>query len=105
MVFFIQEWLSRIPEKPVQFQPNTITDREAILEELRLTRRRGYSTDNCEMDPNVRCVGVPVYNAAGKLVGGLSTSGPESTMSDEKMLECVHILWDAVARMRERIYH
>ena len=80
-------------------------DREAILEELRLTRRRGYSTDNCEMDPNVRCVGVPVYNAAGKLVGGLSASGPESTMSDEKMLECVHILWDAVARMRERIYH
>lgn len=100
-----EEWLARIPEEPVRFQPNTITDRDAILEELRLTRRRGYSIDNCEMDPNVRCVGVPVYNAAGKLVGGLSTSGPESTMSNEKMLACARILWDAVARMRERIYH
>lgn len=100
-----EEWVSRIPEKPFRYQPNTITNLEAILEDLRQAKRRGYATDNCEREPNVRCVGVPVYSAAGKLVAGLSTSGPESSMTDDKMLECARILRDAAARMRERIYH
>lgn len=99
-----EEWLDRIPEKPMKYQPNTITDRAAIVEELRRTRRRGYSTDNSERDPNVRCVGVPVYSAPGQLVAGMSTSGPASTMTDEKLLECADILLEAAARMRERIY-
>lgn len=99
-----EEWLDRIPEKPMKYQPNTITDRMAILEELRRIRRRGYSTDDCEREPNVRCVGVPVYNALGQLVASISTSGPASAMTDEKLLECADILRDAAARMRERIY-
>ena len=100
-----EEWPDRIPEEPFRFQPNTIVDREAILEDLRQTRRRGYAIDNMEREPNIRCIGVPVYNSSGKLVAGLSTSGPASTMTDEKMLECVHILRNAAARLRERIYH
>lgn len=99
-----EEWESRIPEEPFRFQPNTITDREAILEDLRQTRRRGYAIDNMEREPGIRCIGVPVYNSFGKLVAGLSTSGPETTMTDEKMLECTRILRDAAARIRERIY-
>ena len=82
----------------------TITDLDAIVEELRRTRRRGYAIDNSERDPNVRCVGVPVYNSAGKLVAGVSTSGPAITMTDEKLMECAGILQNAALRMRERIY-
>ena len=80
-----EEWLSHIPEE-------------------RTTRRRGYSIDNGERDPNIRCVGVPVYNAAGQLVAGVSTSGPSVTMTDEKLLECAGILQNAALKMRERIY-
>ena len=76
----------------------------APVEELRITRRRGYSIDNGERDPNIRCVGVPVYNAAGQLVAGVSTSGPSVTMTDEKLLECAGILQNAALKMRERIY-
>lgn len=52
----------------------------------------------------MRCVGVPVYNSAGKLVAGVSTSGPAITMTDEKLMECAGILQNAALRMRERIY-
>ena len=99
-----EEWLSHIPAERTRFQPNTITDLDAIVEELRRTRRRGYAIDNSERDPNVRCVGVPVYNSAGKLVAGVSTSGPAITMTDEKLMECAGILQNAALRMRERIY-
>lgn len=99
-----EEWSQRLPEILVKFQPNTITDKDTMFEELRRTRRLGYAIDNGEHDPDVRCVGVPVYNAMGRLVAGMSISGPASTMTDEKLLECADILKSAAAKMKERIY-
>ncbi len=100
-----EEWISHIPEHRIQYQPNTITDLEAIIDELRCTRQRGYSIDNSERDPNVRCVGVPVYNAAGEMVAGVSASGPAVTMTDEKIQNCAGVLQTAALKMRSRIYH
>lgn len=98
------EWRERIPEERRSFQPNTITDLDAIISELHCTRKRGYAIDNSERDPNVRCVGVPVYNSAGRLVAGISTSGPAIAMTDEKQLKCAGILQNAALKMRDRIY-
>lgn len=98
------EWGEHIPEKPRRYQPNTITDRGAIYEELRRTRTRGYAIDSSERDPNVRCAGVPVYNSAGRLIAGMSVSGPAITMTDEKLIECAGILQSAALKMKERIY-
>lgn len=100
-----EEWQSRLPTQIVRYTPNTMTNPEEILEELRRTRRRGYSIDNMEREPGLRCVGVPIYNAAGQLVAGMSTSGPEHVMTDAKLIECSNILHSAALKMRERIYH
>ena len=75
-----------------------------ILQELRATRERGFSIDNCEHEANVRCVGVPVYNARGRLVAGISSSGPAPVMTDRKLQECADILLDITQRIRERLY-
>lgn len=98
------EWLKRIPEVPMRYQPNTITNREAIIEELWRTRRRGYATDESERTSNARCVGVPVYNTLGRPVAGISVSGTRDTMTDEKVMECADVLREAAARMRGHIY-
>lgn len=98
------EWIRHLPKQLIQYQPNTITDLDAVFEELRRSKRLGYAIDNCEHDSSVRCVGVPVYSSRGNLVAGLSTSGPVTTMTDEKLLECANILRNASARMRDRIY-
>lgn len=100
-----EEWIDRIPQQRIRYQPNTIIELEPILDDLRRARQRGYAIDNCERDPNVRCVGVPVYNTAGELVAGMSTSGPAVTMTDEKLLRCAEILQNAALKMRGRIYH
>lgn len=99
-----EEWDQRIPAQPRRFTVHTLVDRDSIAEELRRTRSRGYSTDNMEHDLNVRCIGVPIYNASGQLVAGMSTSGPLTNMTDEKMVECANILRNAALKMRERIY-
>lgn len=82
-----ETWESHLDADRVRYQPNTITDKEAILEELRYTRRRGFAIDNMERDPNIRCVGVPVFNKTGNVVGRISTSGPAQSMTDEKLLK------------------
>ncbi|MEA4954554.1 MAG: IclR family transcriptional regulator [Pseudoflavonifractor sp.] len=98
------EWPSRIPEHPIRYTQNTMTDYDEIVQDLRRIKKRGYSFDRAERESNVRCVGVPVYNAAGTLVAGLSTSGPSTTMSDEKLIQCADILRSAALKMRQRIY-
>ena len=98
------EWPEHIPAVRTAFTPNTFTDYDAFLQELRRTRTRGYAIDNVEHEPNVRCVAVPVFNTAGTLVGGMSTSGPLSIMTDEKLMECASILQNAALKMKERIY-
>jgi len=58
-----------------QHTPNTITSNERLNEELTLTRNRGYALDNEEWELGLRCIGAPVYNAAGNVIAAISISG------------------------------
>lgn len=99
-----KEWDQRLPQILTKRTPNTMTDRAEIKEDLWDIKRRGYSIDNGENEIGIRCVGVPVYNRTGKLVGGMSTSGPEQVMTDSMLLECVSYLRTAAVKMKDRIY-
>jgi DNA-binding IclR family transcriptional regulator len=100
-----EEWPQRIPAERRRFTPATMTDYTTIINELWRTRRRGYSIDNGEREEHVRCVGVPVFNSTGALVGGISLSGPSQSMTDAKLLEGAKVLTDTALRMKDRIYH
>jgi IclR family transcriptional regulator, acetate operon repressor len=51
--------------------PATITDRGLLMNELRVTRRRGYSVDRGEFQSGMTGVAVPI-RPAGRLVGALT---------------------------------
>lgn len=57
--------------------PNTITDIEVLMEELRAIRERGYSFDNSENEVGNYCVGAPIYGAQGEVIGGCSIAGTD----------------------------
>ncbi len=99
-----EEWPERITKNLKKYTENTITDPYEIILELRRTRQRGYSIDDEEHEYNVRCVGVPVYNSAGQLVAGMSTSGPAQVMTDAKLMENAERLQSVALRMRDRFY-
>jgi IclR family acetate operon transcriptional repressor len=54
--------------------PHTITDTPTLLEHLTETRERGYSTDDEENENGIRCVGAPVFDHTGTVMGGISIS-------------------------------
>lgn len=98
-----EEWGDHLDAVRPKFQPNTITDKDAIFEELRYIRRRGFAIDNVEREPNIRCVGVPVCDSKGKVLAGISASGTCESMTDTKLMECSAILRSAVYMIQERI--
>ena len=63
---------------------NTITDVEALLAEVRRTRERGYSYDNEENEPDIRCFGGAIVDRSGQPVGGVSLSIPIYRYDEER---------------------
>lgn len=55
--------------------PHTITDTPALLRHLAEIRERGHSTDDEENEAGIRCVGAPVFDHTGTVMGGISISG------------------------------
>jgi len=61
---------------------NTITDPQALLAELEVIRRRGYSLDKEENMIGVRCVGSPIFDSLGRAFAAVSVSGPAQRIAE-----------------------
>ena len=58
----------------------TITNVDALLQELAAIRLQGYAMDEGEMIPGLTCVAAPIMNSIGRAVVAVSVSGPASRM-------------------------
>ena len=77
---------------------HTITDVQDLLEDISLTRQRGYALDNEENEYNLCCIGTIVRGQTGVPVGAVSLSG--SVFKDEKEIQQIaDILLPAVNRL------
>lgn len=65
-----------------RFTERTLSTRAALMEELELTRRRGYAFDNEERAKGMRCIAAPVLNGFREPVAGISISGPSERIPD-----------------------
>jgi DNA-binding IclR family transcriptional regulator len=66
------------------YTPRTITDPAALREELAAIRKRGYSIDDEELSPGIRCVGAPIRNLSGRVFASISVSGPARRLTRAK---------------------
>jgi len=82
---------------------NTITDEAKYLEEIEKVGLQGYGVDFEEWSNGINCIAVPICNSAGKIVAGISISGPTSIYSREKILEYVPLLFEYSNRIAARM--
>jgi IclR family KDG regulon transcriptional repressor len=70
-----------------RFTPNTIVEPKRLKAELAAIRARGYSVDDAEHEPELRCVGAPIRNSAGRVFAAISASGPSRRVTQERVPE------------------
>ena len=56
--------------------PYSLKHPEALWTAAQEARARGFALDNEEADPGVGCIAVPILDASGRMVAGLSVSAP-----------------------------
>jgi DNA-binding IclR family transcriptional regulator len=87
-----------------KFTENTIVDRAKFIRNLKEVAKRGYAIDNEEYNPGVRCVGVPIRDYTGRVVGGISVCGPSFRMTDEFLkTKIIPVVKDAGEKLSKRL--
>lgn len=59
-----------------RFTDHTITTKWELQNELKSIRRKQFSFDNEECEISARCIAGPVYDVTGKVIAGISITGP-----------------------------
>ncbi|MFJ2781429.1 IclR family transcriptional regulator [Kitasatospora sp. NPDC087315] len=77
----------------------TIADETHLRADLARIRARGYSIDDRENEPEVRCVAAPIFDHTGEVTAALSVSGLTSRMTAAR----VRTLGPVVAQVGLRI--
>ena len=53
------------------------------MELLKAAKKEGVAYDNEECEIGARCVAVPVYDSSGRVIAGISVTGPKTRLTDE----------------------
>lgn len=79
------------------FTDKTLADGPALAADLAAIRARGWSLDDEERHPGMRCVAAAIFNEFGEPLGGISVSGPTVRLTAERVAEVGPKVRDAAA--------
>ncbi|WP_267643150.1 IclR family transcriptional regulator [Haloarchaeobius amylolyticus] len=66
---------------------NTLTDVEALLDDIDQVRQRGYAFDDEECFDGMRGIGVPITSRSDDVLAGIALYGPPNRLEDEVFFE------------------
>ena len=70
-----------------QFTPNTIAGPDELRDELDRVRAQGWAHDRAEHESFINCIGAPITERSGRVVGAVSVSVPDLLLNYEQVLE------------------
>ncbi len=82
---------------------NSLRSVDALRAELARTRARGIAWDNCESNPDVRCVAAPIYDHRGRMVAAMSISFPVVRDTPERFLELSRLVRQGAQELSQRL--
>lgn len=85
------------------FTEKTLSTLPALLEDLAVIKRRGWSVDDEERNLGMRCVAAAIFNEFGEPVGGVSVSGPTVRVTPAHVAHIGPVVRDAAAQVTAMI--
>ena len=86
-----------------KFTETTLVSRRQLIRELNKIRVEGYALDQCEHEPGVYCVAVPVLDREDFVIAGISVSGSEVYLKPRKA-EIAAMLLETSSRISRELY-
>jgi IclR family acetate operon transcriptional repressor len=73
------------------------------MQELAVTRQRGYAIDDEEHAAGVRCAAAPIFSGSGEVVASIGVSGTASQMNDDYLPVVGNILRSAALKLSAQL--
>ena len=83
--------------------PKTITTMSKLLADLEHVRHSGYAVDDEENSLGARCLGAPIFDAAGNVAAALGASGTLTQIDEANMPRIIEALKDAARRISRQM--
>lgn len=90
---------------PTRRTPNTLTTVAKLKKEIDATLKRGYSLDDEEFNPGVRCLAAPVFGPDGKVVAAIGITASTVRFTAERVPEMAAKVQAAAAELSGLIGH
>lgn len=87
----------------LKFTSNTIISSAQLLEDLEISRNRGWAYDDEERYVGMRCIAAGVYNEHGEVLAGISISGPTIRVSEQLIEKFGPMVRDAANELTKAI--
>lgn len=99
----IETEVARLEQPLCGLTRRTITSPDELLKELEDIRARGFSFDDEEAIPGVRCVAAPVVSSGGELVAAVAIQGPAVRMPRTRLKSLAPVVLRAATEIGEVI--
>lgn len=85
------------------FTKNTITSASKLKKELQLIQQQKFALDIEESELGLVCIAMPIYNKKGKVIAGMSASGPSSRFRMENVQNYITILQKGATEIEQSL--
>lgn len=92
-----------LPRTIKKLTPNTVTDKQKLMEILSQAKANGYAIDCEETIQGLVCVAAPIFDHKGNVKYSLSTTGPAIRMGEDKIHEYIYIIKEAANKISYKI--
>lgn len=104
LAFSGEEFAEQVIEQGLlKYTSKTIAEPQELLEHLKMVRERGFAVDDEENEEGIRCVGAPVFDYKGKVIGAVSVSGPTVTVVQEKVEQIAGSVMECAEKISHRM--
>lgn len=86
-----------------RYTDRTLSDISALAHDLAAIKHRGWSVDDEERHPGMRCVAAAIFNEYGEPIGGVSVSGPTVRVTPERLAEIGPLVRNAATEVTRMI--
>jgi IclR family transcriptional regulator, KDG regulon repressor len=99
-----QEVQQILPKQALKaYTPHTVKNLDGLLAELRAIRKRGYAIDNEEIEIGLRCVGAPIRDYTGAMVGAISVAAPSARLRNQETPIAGRLVMEVAAEISEKL--